>query len=94
LCRRNGWGIGLVKHLSLLTLALTCMFVRLGIINSSSHCLAYCMFLDVGNALRMARLLLSQLLYRQPSNYETHSINHYYSDIFLSLSTLFVSQFG
>jgi len=33
------------------------------------------MFLDVGNALRMARLLLSQLLCRQPSNYETRSIS-------------------
>jgi len=32
------------------------------------------MFLDIGNALRMARLLLSQLLNRQPSNYETRSI--------------------
>jgi len=38
----------------------------LGIINSTQHCLAYCMFLDVGTALRMARLLLSQLLCRQP----------------------------
>jgi len=41
----------------------------------SLHCLAYCMFLDVGNALRMALLLLSQLLCRQPSNYETRSIS-------------------
>jgi len=36
---------------------------------------AYCVFLDVGNALRMSRLLLSQLLCRQLSNYETLSIN-------------------
>ena len=33
------------------------------------------MFLDVGTALRMALLLLSQLLCRQPSNYETRSIS-------------------
>jgi len=33
------------------------------------------MFLDVGSALRMSRLLLSQLLCRQPSKYETRSIN-------------------
>jgi len=30
--------------------------------NSTRHCLAYCMFLDVGNVLGMALLLLSQLL--------------------------------
>jgi len=53
-------------------------------------------------------LLLSQLLCRQPSNYETCSINHgtmnacsilifmYHSDVLLSPSTnvLFVSRFG
>jgi len=61
------------------------------------------MLLDVGNVLRMALLLLSQLFYdvlfyRQPSNYETRSINHlmlepcsilifmYHSDILLSPS--------
>jgi len=33
------------------------------------------MFLGVGNVLRIARLLLSQLLCRQPSNYETRSIS-------------------
>jgi len=59
----------------LLALALTCLFVCLGIINSTEHCLAYCMFLDVGTALRMALLLLSQLLCRLPSNYETRSIS-------------------
>jgi len=46
----------------LLTRALTCVFVRLGVINRTWRCLAYCMFLDVGNALRMSHLLLSQLL--------------------------------
>jgi len=62
----------------------------------------HCTFLDVGNALRMALLILPQLLCRQPSNYETRSIslatmndtNLFYSylifmhqsDILLSLS--------
>jgi len=40
--------------------ALTSVFVHLGFINSTEHCLAYCMFLDVGNVLRMALMLLSQ----------------------------------
>jgi len=47
--------------LPLQSLAINCVFVRLGIINSTLHYLAYCMFLDVGNVLRIALLLLSQL---------------------------------
>jgi len=51
-------------------------FVKVLALNScTEHCLAYCMFLDVGKALRTARLLLSQLLCRLPSNYEPRSIN-------------------
>jgi len=38
-------------------------------------CTFWCMFLDVGNVLRITRLLLTQLLCRQLSNYETRSIN-------------------
>jgi len=44
-------------------------FVRLGL------ALLSILFLDVANALRTVRLLLSRLLCRQPSNYETRSIN-------------------
>jgi len=51
-----------------------CVFVRPAVINSTLHCLAYCMFVDVGNAIRIARSY-PRYLCRQIGNYETRSIS-------------------
>jgi len=78
------------------TLALTCVFVHLGIINSTEHCLAYCMFLDVGNVLRMARLLLC---YYAGNLAIMNARNQLYSYLYVpqrspSTNVLFISHFG